>query len=165
MLRITLNIQEANIGAAILNDFDIAERALKTSQESGGSALAENEVYLQSIQGRLDKLSATWQSLSNSLLNSDAVKTVISSADTLLGIIKTIVDNLGLIPGLVAGIATAWLKANNVGKKCALLPGAAQQLVGCYRLSTGNAKLFNCWEELKPTCHFYGGETQKQVVG
>ena len=39
--------------------------------------------------------------------------------------IKTIVDNLGLMPGLVAAIATAWSKANNVGKECALLPGAA----------------------------------------
>ena len=160
MLRITLNIQEANIGAAILNDFDIAERALKTSQESAGSALAENEVYLQSIQGKLDKLSATWQSLSNSLLNSDTVKTVISGADTLLGIIKSIVDNLGLMPGLVAAIATAWSKANNVGKECALLPGAAQQLVGCYRPSTGNTKLFNCWEELKPTCLLWRGNPE-----
>ena len=79
------------------------------------SALKENEIYLDSIQGKLDKLSATWQSLSNSLLDSDAVKTVISGADTLLGIIKTIVDKLGLMPGLVAAIATAWSKANNVG--------------------------------------------------
>lgn len=117
--------RQANIGAAILSDFDIAERALKTSQESMGSALAENEVFLNSIQGKLDKLSATWQSLSNSLLNSDTVKTVISGADTLLGIIKSIVDNLGLMPGLVAAIVTAWSKANNAGKECALLLGAA----------------------------------------
>lgn len=117
--------RQMNIGQAILKDWKLAEDILKTSQESAGSALAENEVFLNSIQGKLDKLSATWQSLSNSLLNSDAVKTVISSADTLLGIIKTIVDNLGLMPGLIAAIATAWLKANNAGKKCALLPGAA----------------------------------------
>lgn len=117
--------RQASVGFAIIENYKRAEEILKTSQESAGSALRENEIYLNSIQGKLDKLSATWQSLSNSLLNSDTVKTVISGADTLLGIIKTIVDNLGLIPGLVAGIATAWAKANNVGKECALLPGAA----------------------------------------
>lgn len=117
--------RQASVGFAILENYQRAEEILKTSQESAGSALAENEIYLNSIQGRLDKLSATWQSLSNSLLNSDTVKDLISGADTLLGIIKTIVDNLGLIPGLVAGIATAWAKANNAGKECALLPGAA----------------------------------------
>ena len=117
--------RQASVGFAIIENYKRAEEILKTSQESSGSALRENEVFLQSIQGKLDKLSATWQSLSNSLLNSDTVKTVISGADTLLGIIKSIVDNLGLMPGLVAAIVTAWSKANNAGKECALLLGAA----------------------------------------
>ena len=107
--------RQASVGFAIIENYKRAEEILKTSQESAGSALRENEIYLNSIQGKLDKLSATWQSLSNSLLNSDTVKDLISGADTLLGIIKTIVDNLGLMPGLVAAIATAWSKANNVG--------------------------------------------------
>lgn len=125
LLELLAGKRNGNALAAILNNFKLAEDAVKQAEQSSGSATRELDIYLQSIQGRLDKLSATWQSLSNSLLNSDTVKNLISSADTLLGIIKTIVDNLGLIPGLVAAIATAWSKANNVGKECALLPGAA----------------------------------------
>lgn len=108
-----------------MRDFDIAERALKASQESTGSALSENEKFLESIQGRLDKLTASWQSLSNNLLDSDLVKDAISSATTLLDIVNTLVDKLGLVPGILAAGATAWAKSNNIGKECALLRQAA----------------------------------------
>lgn len=117
--------RQSNIGAAILKDFDLAEEALKVAAEATGSALKENEVYLESIQGRLDKLTATWQTLSNNILDDSVVKTAVSAADTLLGIVNTLVDKLGLIPGLLAAGATAWAKTNQVGKECALLYQAA----------------------------------------
>lgn len=117
--------RQSNIGAAILKDFDLAEEALKVAAEATGSALKENEVYLESIQGRLDKLTATWQTLSNNILDDSVLKTAVSAADTLLGIVNTLVDKLGLIPGLLAAGATAWAKTNQVGKECALLYQAA----------------------------------------
>lgn len=117
--------RQSNIGAAILKDFDIAEEALKVAAESTGSALKENQIYLESMQGRLDKLTATWQSLSNNILDDSDVKTAISSADKLLGIVNTLVDKLGVMPGLIAAIGTAWAKSNAVGKECALLYQAA----------------------------------------
>lgn len=117
--------QRANIGFAILENYERAEAILKTSQESAGSAFRENEIYLESIQGRLDKLAASWQSISNNLLDSDTVKSAVSGANAVLDIVNAIVENLGLMPGLIAAAGTAWAKSNNIGKECALLLRAA----------------------------------------
>lgn len=117
--------QRANIGFAILENYERAEAILKTSQESAGSAFRENEIYLESIQGRLDKLAASWQSLSNNLLDSDTVKSAVSGANAVLDIVNAIVENLGLMPGLIAAAGTVWAQHNHVGKECALLLRAA----------------------------------------
>lgn len=117
--------QRANIGFAILENYERAEAILKTSQESAGSAFRENEIYLESIQGRLDKLAASWQSLSNNLLDSDTVKSAVSGANAVLDIVNAIVEKLGLMPGLLAAAGTVWAQHNHVGKECALLLRAA----------------------------------------
>lgn len=113
--------RQANVGFAILENYERAQEILKTSQESAGSALRENEIYLQSIQGRLDKLTASWQSLSNTLLDDGLVKDFVSGATTALDVVNAIVEQLGLMPGLIAAASTVWAQHNNVGKECALL--------------------------------------------
>lgn len=67
--------RNANVIAALMQNFSKAEEILATSQDSAGSALSENEKYLDSIEGRISKLKATIEELSQNLLSSDLVKT------------------------------------------------------------------------------------------
>ena len=76
--------RNANALVAVINNFDIAEQALKESQNSAGSALQENEKYLDSIKGKLDQLKASWEQLSNSLLGNGVVKGLIDALRTVL---------------------------------------------------------------------------------
>lgn len=76
--------RNANALVAVINNFDIAEKALKESQNSAGSALQENEKYLDSINGKLDQLKASWEQISNSLLSNGVVKGVIDALRTVL---------------------------------------------------------------------------------
>lgn len=76
--------RNANVVSALLENFDIAKDALSTSLDSEGSAMAENEKYLDSIAGRIEKLKATFESLSVTLINNDLVKGIISIADAIL---------------------------------------------------------------------------------
>lgn len=76
--------RNANALVAVINNFDIAEQALKESQKSAGSALQENEKYLDSINGKLDKLKASWEKISNSLLSNGVVKSLIDALRTVL---------------------------------------------------------------------------------
>ena len=66
--------RNSNVVSALLSNFQIAEEALKTSQEAAGSALAENEKYLDSINGKISKLSASYQDLSSRILDSSLIK-------------------------------------------------------------------------------------------
>lgn len=76
--------RNANALVAVINNFDIAEKALKESQNSAGSALQENEKYLDSINGKLDQLKASWEQISNSLLSNGVVKGLIDALRTVL---------------------------------------------------------------------------------
>lgn len=76
--------RQSNVVMGLLKNFDQAEKALETSMNSAGSALAENEKYLESIQGRLSQLSATWQTLSSNILDDGIIKGVIVALTELL---------------------------------------------------------------------------------
>ena len=71
------------------------------------SATKENEVYLSSIAGKLSKIQATWESLSNNLLESSAVKTALDLFNGLLTAVNGIVEGLGTVPMLLGAIVTA----------------------------------------------------------
>lgn len=93
----------ANTVAAMLNNWSQAEAALQTASESAGSALRENERYLDSIEGRLSQLTSTWQSFWNNTLNSDIVKFWVTAADKVM----QFADAIGAVPVLVGGISAA----------------------------------------------------------
>lgn len=91
--------RQPNVGAAILQNFNIAEEALETAMNSAGSAVAENEKYLESIQGHLDQLTASFQTLSSNVLDSELIKTVVDILRGIIDILNWIIeatDSLGI---------------------------------------------------------------------
>lgn len=107
--------RNANVVSSLLTNFSSAESALVTASNSAGSALRENEVYLDSITGRTEQLQATFQSLSQNIIDDGTIKGLVSTANVILRIIDKIVDKLGMIPllGIGAGIAKL---ASSVGE-------------------------------------------------
>lgn len=107
-LELMFGKRQGSIGAAILQNVEVAENAYATSLSAAGSAEKENAVYLESIQGRLDKLTASYQVLSSDLIGSDLVKTVVSGATTILDLLDGIVSHLGSLPTLAGAAALAF---------------------------------------------------------
>lgn len=109
--------RNADAISGMLNNWEVAERALQTAQNSAGSALTENEKYLDSINGKIDQLKAQFEDISRKILSSDAVKWV---ADLLQNVLK-LADGLSeiklLLPTILAllGQATG-LKIGGVDK-------------------------------------------------
>ena len=89
--------RNANVVSALLENFTIADRALESSLNSFGSAVAENEKYLDSIQGRISQFQAAFQNLSTTLGNTDIIKGVVSAGTGLVNLISTICDKIGLL--------------------------------------------------------------------
>lgn len=76
--------RNANAVSALLENFTVAENALIDSQNAAGSALAENEKYLDSINGKMDQLRATWEQLSANILNSSLIKGLVDALRNIL---------------------------------------------------------------------------------
>ena len=98
--------RQGNIVSSLMNNFNIADEALKTSLESSGSAMAEHAKWSESLEARLLKLKASWQSLSQSFLNSDFLKFGIDALATFVDILDKVIDSLGTFGaiGFGAGI-------------------------------------------------------------
>lgn len=76
--------RNANVVSALLTNFKEAEDIIKTSAESAGSAIAENEKYLDSISGRIQSLKASFEAFSTSVIDSGLAKFFVSLADSVL---------------------------------------------------------------------------------
>lgn len=97
--------RNANAVSAILNNFSVAESTMESAANSANVAWEENEKYLDSIQGRLAQLDASFQALSADVLDSGLVKTVVSLATGLTKAADAMIKFTGAIP-MGAGIAT-----------------------------------------------------------
>jgi TP901 family phage tail tape measure protein len=69
---------------AILGNWSDVENAINSATNSLGSAERENAKYLESIQGRTQRLKSSFQDLSYSLIDSDWMKGFISFGDSIL---------------------------------------------------------------------------------
>lgn len=97
--------RNANAVSAILNNFSVAESAMESAANSANVAWEENDEWLDSIQGRLNQLDASFQALSTDVLDSGLVKTVVSLATGLTKAADAMIKFTGAIP-MGAGIAT-----------------------------------------------------------
>ena len=102
--------------AALLNNWSQAEAALQTAMEASGSVAEEQAVYMEHLQGSIDRAKASWQELSNTILGSDFLKGLVDAGNGFLNILNFIIEKIGTIPTLI-GAATAGLSlGKNVGE-------------------------------------------------
>ena len=73
--------RNANASYAVLGNLDTLQAAYETAENSAGSAMREQENYEKSIQYSLDRLSASAQEWSNTLVSSDVVKWFVDLAN------------------------------------------------------------------------------------
>lgn len=89
--QLVAGVHQSNVATSILSNFQSAIDATSTALDSNGSALKENEAYLDSIAGRISILQSEFQKLSYTTVNSDFIKGVIEMGTSVLRLI----NNLG----------------------------------------------------------------------
>lgn len=102
LLELMAGKNRANTLSAILSNMEDLEGAYKDALGAEGSALRENEAYLDSIQGRIDLFKNSVQTMWMNTISSEVVKDFVNLGTTLIGL----VDKLGLIETLFASIFT-----------------------------------------------------------
>lgn len=92
--------RNANVVSSLLENFSVAEDVVKTAAESAGSALKENEKYLDSIEGKISEFKATFQELAVTLIDSNFVKQVVEFGTGLLNVLNAVAKVIDAVGGL-----------------------------------------------------------------
>ena len=92
--------RNSNVVAALLENFSVADKAIETSANSAGSAAKENEKVLESIQGKLNIMKATFETFSQNFITGDLVKSIIDIVTALIKLSDTIIKIVNVFGGL-----------------------------------------------------------------
>ena len=125
--------------------------------------MEEQAKYADSIQGRVNSLTAMWQEFSNTVLSSNAVKGFVSVLTEVLKVIEQIIDAIGGLGTLsIAGGLFGIGKMMGIGKIASevLKSGNAFNTLGD-AASAASQKVGGAWKELKgnPLKSFATGAT------
>ena len=112
LLELLAGKRAGSVMSAILQNPDILKNAFEDANNAAGSALKENEKYLNSIQGRIDLFTNAVQTMWSNTLDSNVIKWFVDLGTKIVKII----DDLGLFKiafsGLITFITTKYLGIN-----------------------------------------------------
>lgn len=113
-LEIIAGKSRANGVKALLKNYQQIDAVISDLDNAEGSALKENAAIIDSIDGRMKVLSATAEEFWQNFINTDLVKTAITSVTTLLDLLTQLIDKVGSLPllGVGAGLFKVFNKEN-----------------------------------------------------
>lgn len=127
-------VTKTNVMSSLMENFDIAREALKTSLGSAGSAEKELEKYSQSLEFRLNSLKATWQGLAQTVTKTDFLKGGIDLLKGLVTIIDKLVKSLGVL-GTV-GLGTSIFTIGKHFKNLNAVPSIMSRVTNAFKMAT-----------------------------
>lgn len=92
--------RNSQAASALLANYSIVEDTLKQTQNAAGSAAAENEKYLQSIEGKIAQFNAAFEALSQTVVDSGLIKGFVDFGTALLNAVNGVVKLTGSLPAL-----------------------------------------------------------------
>ena len=150
-------VQRYNEFMSLMNNFGMATSATATAMDSLGSATKENEVYLNSIEGKMQTLKTTAQEFWYGLVDSDSIKGLVDGGTSVLKVLNGLNKIFGALPTTVGLVSTAFLMFTNNPLKNfskAIVDG---------NLSTTKFKI--ALDNAKVSMSTTSGVTNKAVVG
>lgn len=109
--------RQANVLTSLIANWDMVEKQMKEYASGAGSALQENEIYMDSWEAKLNQLSSKWTEFISHLVKTDAIKV---SLDGLTGLISALDTDVGHAAINVSALALAF---TGVAKAAAAIKG------------------------------------------
>lgn len=95
----------ANIFSSMMENWEDARKAMEASKNSAGSATKELDTFLDSVQGKLSRFQATFQSFSSDVLDSGVVKGFIDLGTAALDFADGLVKAGDAIPTIATALS------------------------------------------------------------
>lgn len=105
LLEIMAGKQRGNQVSALIKAFQSGqvEKAYAASLNAAGSAMQEQERWMNSLEAKVQQLEAAFQSLSSTVLDSDFLKVLAEGTTSVVNSLDSIIDRFGLLTPLLAG--------------------------------------------------------------
>lgn len=109
-LELMFGKHRANIGSAVLSNFEAAERAMEEMANSAGNANAELSVAMDSIEYKANKLKETGTGIAQNLFQREDMKQILDTLTSFMEMLDKVTEKVGLFgsiglgAGLFAGI-------------------------------------------------------------
>lgn len=87
----------ANDVAALIENWERVEESTLAAIDAEGSAAIEHEKYLNSLQGKITTLQASWESLSNTMIDSDFLKGFLGMVTGAVNGLDSIISTTGML--------------------------------------------------------------------
>ena len=97
--------RQAQIGAAMLSNFEQARKSIETMANSAGSADREMEKIYQSLDYKLNALKETWTGVAQNLFDTDGMKIIVDGLNGVSSAVEWLTDKLGLLGTAAAGVS------------------------------------------------------------
>ena len=97
-------VRQQSAVASLFQTFGDAKRIIEDTANAAGSMQSAYENYIDSIQGRLNTLTASSQEMFNNLLDSDLIKGGVSAVTALVEALNWFIETIGLLPTVGAGV-------------------------------------------------------------
>ena len=110
--------QRGNQGAALIQAFQSGQvqKAYQASLNSEGSAMEEQERWMDSMEAKIQQFKSTFQDFSNTLVSSDFLKGFIDTGTGALSVITSLIDNFGTLNTLIGVAGGAFASKTGLGK-------------------------------------------------
>lgn len=95
LLELVAGKRQGNALAAILTNLEDLKAALEASENSAGSAMKEQEVWLGSLEAKINQFKASFESLSSTVINEDLVGAIIDFGTNFVHTIDDVINSLG----------------------------------------------------------------------
>lgn len=93
--------RNANVVTSLIKNFEDAEAAAASAMDSTGSAILENEKYLDSINGKLTMMRSQFEQISTEVLDSNVVKFFLDITLAIEKVVVSLAKAKSLIPTLL----------------------------------------------------------------
>lgn len=97
--------RNSNAVLSVIEQFSIAEKSMEDAANSSNSAMIEQERMMDSIEGRLKQLNASFEKFSNDVMSSDLIKFFVTLATKIVDAADGMVNLAGSIPAITAAIS------------------------------------------------------------
>ena len=119
--------RQQNVFASIIEQFQEASGAVKAAQDADGKMAEAYDVYLNSIEGRVGRIKATYESIAHNVANSTLLSVVLAIGDGLLQILNMLSKAHMLIGGIAGAVSNLFGKGvQNIPKIQSLIQSSSR---------------------------------------